>query len=57
MIIYKDIFEEDFLIKTEILKTINHYKMKINGWYCGGFSASSDTEALAIFKQILKGEN
>ena len=57
MFIYSDIMENDFLIKTEVLKTVNHYKMKINGWYCGGFSAASDTEALAIFKTILEGEN
>lgn len=52
MFIYKDILENDFLIKTEK----HHYKMKISGWYAGGFSAGSDTEALAIFKNILKGE-
>ena len=52
MLIYSDIYENDFLIKAEK----HHYKMKINGWYCGGFSAASDTEALAIFKNILKGE-
>ena len=56
MLLYSDIYENDFLIKVEVLKTINHYKMKINGWYCGGFSAASDTEALAIFKTILEGE-
>ena len=57
MFIYKDILENDFLIKTETLKTVNHYKMKISGWYAGGFFASSDTEALSIFKTILEGEN
>ena len=56
MFIYRDILENDFLIKTETLKTVNHYKMKISGWYAGGFSAASDTEALAIFKTILEGE-
>lgn len=56
MFIYKDILENDFLIKTETLKRVNHYKMKIGGWYAGGFSAKSDTEALQIFKRILKGE-
>ena len=56
MFIYSDILENDFLIKTETLKTVNHYKMKISGWYAGGFSAPSDTEALAIFKRILKGD-
>jgi hypothetical protein len=56
MFIYSDIYENDFLIKAEVLKTVNHYKMEINGWYCGGFSAASDTEALAIFKTILEGE-
>ncbi len=55
MFIYSDILENDFLIRSETLKTVNHYKMKINGWYAGGFSAPSDTEALAIFKNILKG--
>lgn len=56
MFIYSDILENDFLIKTETLKTVNHYKMKISGWYAGGFSAVSDTEALEIFKKIIKGE-
>ena len=56
MFIYNDILENDFLIKTESLKTVNHYKMKISGWYAGGFSAPSDTEALEIFKSILEGE-
>ena len=56
MFIYSDILENDFLIKTDTLKTVNHYKMKISGWYAGGFSAPSDTEALVIFKRILKGD-
>ncbi len=56
MFIYKDIIENDFLIKTETLQRVNHYKMKISGWYAGGFSAKSDTAALEIFKRILKGE-
>lgn len=51
MFIYSDIIENDFLIKAG-----NVYKMKISGWYAGGFSAKSDTEALQIFKRILKGE-
>lgn len=51
MFIYKDILENDFLIKAG-----NVYKMKIGGWYAGGFSAASDTDALQIFKHILKGE-
>lgn len=56
MFIYKDIIENDFLIKIETLNRVNHYKMKISGWYAGGFSAASDTEAPNIFKRILKGE-
>lgn len=56
MFIYKDILENDFLIRSETLQLVNHYKMKIGGWYAGGFSAASDTEALEIFKHILKGE-
>lgn len=51
MFIYKDIIENDFLIKVG-----TQYKMKISGWYAGGFSAPSDTAALEIFKRILKGE-
>lgn len=53
MYIYKNIIEEDFLIKVGATE----YKMKINGWACGGFSATSDTEALEIFRGIIKGEN
>lgn len=53
MFIYKNIMENDFLIKAGE----NNYKMKINGWPCGGFSAPSDADALAIFTGILKGEN
>lgn len=56
MFIYSDILENDFLIRTETLKTVNHYKMKINGWYAGGFSAPSDTAAREIFIRILEGE-
>lgn len=51
MFIYKDIIENDFLIKVG-----TQYKMKISGWYAGGFSAANDTAALEIFKRILKGE-
>lgn len=51
MFIYKDIMENDFLIKAG-----NQYKMKINGWYCGGFFAPNDTAALEIFKSIIKGD-
>ncbi len=52
MYIYKNIIEEDFLIKVGA----NDYKMKINGWPSGGFSAPSDADALAIFQGIIKGE-
>ena len=53
MYIYKNIIEEDFLIKVGA----NDYKMKINGWPSGGFSAPSDADALEIFRGILKGDN
>lgn len=53
MFIYKNLFAGDFLIKTGE----NNYKMKLNGWACGGFSAPSDAAALEIFHGILKGEN
>jgi hypothetical protein len=53
MFIYKNIVDQDYLIKAGE----NNYKMKINGWPSGGFSAPSDTDALAIFQNILKGEN
>ena len=53
MFIYKDFFAGDYLIKTGA----NDYKMKISGWASGGFSAQTDAEALAIFKNILTGEN
>ncbi len=52
MFIYKNIIENDFLIKAGK----NQYKMKINGWASGGFSAASDADALAIFHGILKGD-
>mgnify|MGYP006974655725 CR=1 FL=1 len=52
MFIYKNILEADYLIKVGA----GHYKMKINGWACGGFSAPSDADALAIFKDILEGD-
>ena len=52
MFIYKNIIEQDFLIKAGA----NEYKMKINGWASGGFSAASDADALDIFKNILEGE-
>lgn len=52
MFIYRDIFAEDFLIKT----SAGRYEMKLNGHACGGFSAPSDADALAIFKNILEGD-
>jgi hypothetical protein len=52
MFIYRDIFAEDFLTKVGP----NEYKMKISGWASGGFSAPSDADALAIFKNILEGD-
>ena len=53
MFIYKNIIENDYLIKVGA----NNYKMKINGWPSGGFSAPSDADALQIFHGILRGEN
>lgn len=32
------------------------YRMTIHGWHGGGFSAKSDTEALRIFRGILRRE-
>lgn len=52
MFIYKNIIENDFLIKAGE----NQYKMKINGWASGGFSAPTDADALTIFQNILKGD-
>ena len=53
MFIYKNLLAGDFLMKTGE----NNYKMKIDGWPSGGFSAPSDADALEIFHGILKGEN
>jgi hypothetical protein len=53
MFIYKNLLAGDFLMKTGE----NNYKMKIDGWPSGGFSAPTDANALAIFHGILKGEN
>ena len=53
MFIYKNIVDQDYLIKAGE----NNYKMKIDGWPSGGFSAPSDADALEIFQSILKGEN
>ena len=53
MFIYKNIVDQDFLIKTGA----DRYKMKIGGWPSGGFFAPSDVDALKIFTEILKGEN
>lgn len=52
MFIYKNIVDQDFLIKAGA----NQYKMKISGWASGGFSAPSDADALEIFKNILEGD-
>ena len=52
MFIYKNFLAGDFLIKTGGTQ----YKMKINGWASGGFSAPSDADALEIFKNILEGD-
>ena len=53
MFIYKNLLAGDFLMKTGE----NNYKMKIDGWPSGGFSAASDADALEIFRGILKGDN
>ena len=45
-----------YLARTWQGKKTNHYTMKINGWYGGGFSAASDTKALEIYHTIIKGE-
>ena len=52
MFIYKNLLAGDFLMKTGATE----YKMKIDGWACGGFSAPSDADALEIFHGILKGD-
>ena len=52
MFIYKNIVDQDFLIKTGA----NNYKMKISGWASGGFTAPSDSAALEIFQNILQGD-
>ena len=52
MFIYKNIVDQDFLIKTGA----NNYKMKIDGWPTGGFTAPSDSAALEIFQNILQGD-
>ena len=52
MFIYKNFIAGAFLIKTGTTQ----YKMKLNGWACGGFTAPSDADALAIFKDILEGD-
>lgn len=53
MFIYKNIVDQDYLIKTGA----NTYKMKIDGWPSGGFSAPTDADALEIFQTIIKGAN
>lgn len=53
MFIYKNFIAGDFLIKAGA----NNYKMKINGWASGGFSAPNDAAALEIFQNILQGDN
>lgn len=45
-----------YLARTWQGKKTNHYTVKINGWYGGGFSASSDTKALEIYQSIIKGD-
>ena len=47
---------QTYLQRIAELKRVNHYSMKINGWYGGGFSAPSDTKALEIFKTIIAEE-
>lgn len=52
MFIYKNLVDQDYLIKTGV----NNYKMKINGWASGGFTAPTDAAALEIFQNILQGD-
>lgn len=35
---------------------VNHYTMIVAGWYGGGFSARSDTEALEVYRRALDVE-
>lgn len=56
MYIYMDDNGLNYLQKIAVLKNRSYYGMQINGWYGGGFYASSDTKALEIFKNILAME-
>lgn len=55
MIIYHD-EKENTLVRESEGVFFKRYKMYVNGWYAGGFSADSDTTAVHIFKCILAAD-
>lgn len=56
MIIYHDAERGHKLTRTRTGKRRNGYKTEIFGWYGGGFSAKSDTEAIRIFENMINAE-
>ena len=56
MLIRTDEPGRTYLARTWQGKRTNHYTMQINGWYGGGFSAPTDTKAIQIYQNTLKGE-
>lgn len=56
MTIYHDPTKGDTLTLKHRGYHRHQYAAEIGGWYAGGFSAKSDTEALKIFRRLLGGE-
>lgn len=56
MTIYNNPDKGNTLTRTYKGKHRNRYAMTLGGWYGGGFSAKSDTEALRIFKAVMRRE-
>lgn len=56
MIIFKSKNGLHVLQRIHTGKTVNRYKMTINGWYAGGFSTENDNSAIIVFKGIAAAE-
>ena len=56
MFIYQDAEKGHALTRTYKGKHRSLYAMTLGGWYAGGFSAKSDTEALRVFRLVMSRE-
>lgn len=56
MIVYHDAAKRNTLTRTHKGPRRCRYSMTVAGWYAGGISARNDTEARAVFLDIVARE-